>query len=60
MRQPDSIEAAFWRAAADRRAANDEPATAIMFRNIAYILEHPDTWADNFQVDIPDDVEVRP
>jgi len=37
--------AAYWKRAADREELNGNPVTAVTFRNMAWLLEHPEGWA---------------
>lgn len=51
----------FWRAAARRRAANGEPGTAVLFNNLAWLLEYGITWEQFVRQDgKTDDAEVKP
>lgn len=36
--------AAYWKRAADREAREGHTATAITFRNMAWLIEHPEGW----------------
>jgi hypothetical protein len=37
-------EIAYWRKAAERQRAQGQTATAITFENMAWLLEHQDSW----------------
>jgi hypothetical protein len=54
-------DAAFWRAAARRRAANGEPVTALLFNNLAWLAENGmDAWEFARRDGKLDDTEVKP
>ena len=38
-------EVQFWRDAANRKRREGEPATAITFDNMAWLLAHPEGWS---------------
>jgi hypothetical protein len=39
-------ESAYWLAAANRKDAEGNPAAAITFRNLAWLIEHRNTWLE--------------